>query len=97
MTILLADINMTHGFIGWLVVGLISGWLAGSVMKGGGYGIIGDIVVGLIGAFVGGYVGGMFFNGMPGLIGSIFVSFLGACIFIAIVRAISGRSARPIA
>ncbi len=44
------------GIIAWLVVGLIAGWLAGVVMKGGGFGLIGDIVVGLIGAFVGGFV-----------------------------------------
>ena len=96
MAIPFADIVLMPGHvIAWLVVGLISGWLAGSVMKGGGYGILGDIVVGLIGAFVGGFVMGFFMNGTAGFIGSIVVSFLGACLFIAIVRAISGRSARP--
>ena len=44
------------GLIAWLVVGLIAGWLAGQFMKGGGYGIIGDIVLGIIGAFVGGFI-----------------------------------------
>ena len=44
------------GIIAWLVVGLVAGWLAGLVMKGGGYGLIGDIVVGIVGAFVGGFV-----------------------------------------
>lgn len=44
------------GIISWLVVGLIAGWLAGMVMKGGGYGVIGDIVLGIIGAIVGGFL-----------------------------------------
>jgi len=92
---LAAFVLMPGHVIAWLVVGLISGWLAGSVMKGGGYGMIGDIVVGLIGAFVGGFVMGLFMNDTAGFVGSIIVSFLGACLFIAIVRAISGRSARP--
>ena len=91
-----AAIVLTPGnVIAWLVVGLISGWLAGSVMKGGGYGMIGDIVVGLIGSFLGGLVMGMFMDGSAGFIGSIVVAFIGACLFIAIMRAITGRSARP--
>ena len=44
------------GILAWLIVGLIAGWLAGQVMKGGGYGLIGDIVMGIIGAFIGGFV-----------------------------------------
>jgi uncharacterized membrane protein YeaQ/YmgE (transglycosylase-associated protein family) len=81
------------GIIAWLVVGLVAGWLAGMVMKGGGYGVVGDIVVGLIGAFVGGLVftwitGG----GTAGFWGSIAVAFVGALILIAIVRALPGRS-----
>ena len=81
------------GIIAWLVVGLVAGWLAGMVMKGGGYGVVGDIVVGIIGAFVGGFVfspitGG----GTAGFWGSIAVAFIGAVILIAIVRAMPGRS-----
>ncbi len=81
------------GIISWIVVGLISGFLAGSVMKGGGYGMIGDLVVGLIGALVGGFLVGFFVQGTEGFWGSIVVSFLGACVFIAISRALSGRPA----
>lgn len=44
------------GIISWLVVGLIAGWLAGMVMKGGGYGVVGDIILGIIGAIVGGFL-----------------------------------------
>jgi uncharacterized membrane protein YeaQ/YmgE (transglycosylase-associated protein family) len=81
------------GIIAWLVVGLIAGWLAGQVMKGGGFGLVGDIVVGLIGAFVGGLVFSLITGGgTAGFWGSIFVAFIGAIILIAIVRALPGRS-----
>jgi uncharacterized membrane protein YeaQ/YmgE (transglycosylase-associated protein family) len=81
------------GIIAWLVVGLIAGWLAGVVMKGGGYGLIGDIVVGLVGAFVGGFVFSLVTGGgSAGFWGSIGVAFVGALILIAIVRALPGRS-----
>ena len=76
-----------------LVVGLIAGWLAGMVMKGGGYGVVGDIVVGIIGAFVGGFVFSLITGGgTAGFWGSIAVAFVGAVILIAIVRALPGRS-----
>jgi uncharacterized membrane protein YeaQ/YmgE (transglycosylase-associated protein family) len=79
--------------IAWLLVGLISGWLAGMVMKGGGYGVIGDLVMGLIGALVGGFVVGFFVQGTAGFWGSIVVAFIGACLMIAIVRALGSRRA----
>jgi uncharacterized membrane protein YeaQ/YmgE (transglycosylase-associated protein family) len=81
------------GIIAWLVVGLIAGWLAGVVMKGGGYGLIGDIVIGIVGAFVGGFVFSLITGGgSAGFWGSIAVAFVGAVILIAIVRALPGRS-----
>ena len=94
MALLLAEIAMwPGGVIAWVVVGLIAGWLAGLVMKGGGYGVLGDIVVGLIGALVGGFLMGYFVQGVAGFWGSIFVAFIGACVLIAIVRAVAGRPA----
>jgi uncharacterized membrane protein YeaQ/YmgE (transglycosylase-associated protein family) len=81
------------GIISWLVVGLIAGFLAGAVMKGSGYGIITDIIVGLIGSFLGGLLMSLFVEGSAGFWGSILVSFIGACLFIAIVRAIRGTRA----
>jgi uncharacterized membrane protein YeaQ/YmgE (transglycosylase-associated protein family) len=82
------------GLIAWLVVGLIAGWLAGQFMKGGGYGIIGDIVLGVIGAFIGGFIFSILLPGTSvGLIGSIIVAFIGAVILIAIARALTrGRA-----
>ena len=78
------------GLIAWLVVGLIAGWLAGQFMKGGGYGIVGDIILGIVGALIGGFVFGLLFPGSSvGLIGSIIVAFIGAVILIALVRALT--------
>ena len=83
------------GLIAWLVVGLIAGFLASMVMRGGGYGILGDIIVGIVGAFLGGLIASLLgFGGSTGLIGSIIVAFIGACILIAILRAISGGRTR---
>ena len=77
------------GVIAWLFVGLIAGFLASRVMGAGGYGLVGDIVVGLIGAFVGGFIGGMVVTGEYGLVGSIVVAFVGACALIWIVRMVA--------
>jgi len=79
------------GILAWLAVGLIAGWLAGLAMKGGGYGIIGDIVVGLIGAVVGGFVFGLIAPGVHYFWGSVVVAFVGACILIALLRLITGN------
>src|SRR5579859_3759790 len=76
----------------WLIIGLIAGFLASRVMRGGGYGVIGDIVVGIIGAFIGGWLASLLGLGVYGLIGSIIVAFIGACILIAILRAVSGST-----
>ena len=84
--------------LAWLVLGLIAGFLASRVMGGGGYGLIGDIIVGIIGAFIGGFIfSRLTGNGDPVNnidIGSIFVAFIGACILIALLRAVSGGRAR---
>jgi uncharacterized membrane protein YeaQ/YmgE (transglycosylase-associated protein family) len=82
------------GLIAWLVVGLVAGWLAGQFMKGGGYGVVGDIVLGIIGAFVGGFIFSILLPGSSaGLIASIVVAFIGAVILIALARALTGRRA----
>jgi uncharacterized membrane protein YeaQ/YmgE (transglycosylase-associated protein family) len=89
---LFAEIALSPGgIVAWLVVGLIAGWLGGMMMRGGGFGVIGDIIVGLIGAFLGGLIFGLFTTGDFGFWGSIVVAFLGACILIAIARAITVR------
>ncbi len=80
------------GIIAWIVIGLVAGWLAGVIMPGGGYGVIGDIVVGLIGAFVGGLIVGLLVpDANFGFWGSLVVALIGACILVAILHAIAGR------
>ena len=77
------------GIVAWVVVGLIAGFLAGRVMKGGGYGLVGDVVVGLVGAVVGGFLFGTLVTGTPGFVGSILVAFLGACLLIWLLRMVA--------
>jgi uncharacterized membrane protein YeaQ/YmgE (transglycosylase-associated protein family) len=78
---------MIGGLIWWIVVGLIAGWLAGKVMKGSGYGVLMDIVIGMVGAVIGGFLFGRL-GGFPfrGLIGSIVVAFVGSVILIWLSR-----------
>ena len=73
----------------WLIVGAIAGWLAGMVVKGGGYGLIGDIVVGIIGGFIAGWLLprlGIVIGG--GFIAAIINSFIGAIILLVALRLI---------
>ena len=83
------------GILSWVVVGLIAGWLAGLVMRGGGYGIAGDIIVGVVGGILGGWLASYFLHVDAMLNGinleSILVAFVGAVIFIFILRLVGGR------
>jgi len=74
------------GMISWIVVWLIAGWLAGQVMKGGGYGVLADIVLGILGGIFGGWLFGKLGIGAGGTIGSIVVAFVGAVILVGITR-----------
>jgi len=72
-----------------ILVGLIAGWLAGVVMKGGGYGILIDILLGLVGGIIGGWLfGALGIFPAGGVIGSIVVAFVGAVILVALTRAL---------
>ena len=81
--------------LSWIIVGLIAGWLAGLVVRGGGFGLIGNIIVGIIGGVLGGWIGSSLFNigaGVDGFnLGSIFVAFVGAVILLLIVRLFTGN------
>ena len=83
------------GILSWLVVGLVAGFLASQVMRGGGYGLIGDIIVGIVGALIGGFLAGTLLNIPDAVNGinftSILVAFVGAVILIALLRLVSGR------
>jgi len=75
------------GLLWFLIVGLIAGWLAGVLVKGGGFGVVGDIVIGVIGAILGGWLFSTF-GASPGggLLGSIFVATIGAIVLLVVVR-----------
>ena len=73
----------------FLIVGLIAGWLAGLLVKGGGFGLVGDLVVGVIGAFLGGFLfSTLGVSAGGGLIGSIVVATIGAVVLLFLVRLI---------
>ena len=85
---------MAH-VIAWLLVGLIAGALAGRVVEGGGFGILGDIVVGLVGAFIGGIIlHALTRSDVAGsFIGECIVAFVGACLLLAVLRRVGpGRT-----
>jgi uncharacterized membrane protein YeaQ/YmgE (transglycosylase-associated protein family) len=78
---------MEHGIIAWLIIGAIAGWLAGLLVKGGGFGLIVDIIVGIVGAFIGGWLAhvlGISIGG--GMISSIITAVIGAVILLFIIR-----------
>ena len=80
-------------WIAWLVVGLIAGWLAGVVARGSGYGLLGDIIIGIVGALLGGFLSGRLFGAdyVTGLnLTTIVVAFVGALILIFILRLLRG-------
>jgi uncharacterized membrane protein YeaQ/YmgE (transglycosylase-associated protein family) len=79
---------MAHGFIWWIVIGLIAGWAAGRIMKGGGYGVFADIILGIVGGILGGWIVSLLGFGSGGLIWSILVAILGAVVLIWITRLI---------
>ena len=77
------------GIIVWLIIGAIAGWLAGLLMKGGGFGLIGNIVVGIVGAVIGGWLAGALGISIgSGLIASIITAVIGAVVLLAILRVI---------
>ena len=76
-------------FVWFVLIGLVAGWLAGTLMKGGGFGVIGDIVVGVLGALLGGFLfSSVGLSGGGGLLGAIIVATIGAIVLIFLLRLI---------
>ncbi|WP_109486385.1 GlsB/YeaQ/YmgE family stress response membrane protein [Occallatibacter savannae] len=85
---------MGHGLIAWIIIGVIAGWLTGKLMKGSGFGFFMDMIVGLVGALVGGFLSshmGMGGVGEHGLIISIVIAVIGAVLLTVILRLITGN------
>ena len=82
------------GLLSWIVVGAITGWLAGHLVKGEGFGCLGDIIVGVVGGLLGGFLAAQLFH-MPDAVNgfnltSIIVAFLGAVIVVVVIRLLRG-------
>lgn len=78
---------MQHGIIAWLIIGAIAGWLAGLLVKGSGFGIFVDIIVGIVGAFIGGWLAGVLHLSLgSGWISSIITAVIGAVILLFVIR-----------
>jgi uncharacterized membrane protein YeaQ/YmgE (transglycosylase-associated protein family) len=72
--------------IAFLLIGAVAGWLAGQLMRGGGFGLLGNIVVGIIGAFVGGFLFGLVgLSAGSGLVGSLITAVVGAAVLLFLI------------
>ena len=77
------------GFLYFIIIGAIAGWLAGKIMQGGGFGLLMNIVLGIVGGVVGGWVFGLFgLSSDGGLIGSLVTALVGAVLLLYIARLI---------
>ena len=82
-----------NDLLSWIIVGLIAGFLASAVVRGRGYGCIGNIIIGLIGAVIGGYLASLLnISGTFHFWSTLLIAFLGACILVAILQVFSGGS-----
>jgi len=70
----------------FLIIGAVAGWLAGVLMKGGGFGLLGNLVVGIIGSFIGGYLFSFLGVAAGGIAGSLVAAVIGACVLLFLVR-----------
>jgi uncharacterized membrane protein YeaQ/YmgE (transglycosylase-associated protein family) len=70
----------------WIISGIIAGWLTGVVMKGGGYGLVGDLVIGLLGGLIGGFLAGVFGIEPTNWVGQILVAVVGGIVLVALLR-----------
>ena len=82
------------GILSWILVGLIAGWLAGELMRGAGFGLVGNILIGIIGALLGGFLASALFNVGDPVSGfnlpTLIIAFLGSVILLAILRLFRG-------
>lgn len=88
-----------HGILAWIVIGVIAGWITGKLMKGSGFGFFMDMVVGLIGAVVGGFLAthlGIAGPGQQGLLVSILIAVVGAVLLTLLLRLVSGGRVREL-
>jgi len=75
-------------WVWFILIGIAAGWLAGQIMKGGGYGLVADLLLGVVGALLGGWIFGLLGISAGGLIGALVTATIGAVVLIFVVRAI---------
>ena len=80
----------THGIIWWILIGLIAGWLAGTIARGRGFGCITDVILGLVGAVIGGWIFSRLGIATFGFLGSLAAATVGAVLLVAVARLFAG-------
>jgi uncharacterized membrane protein YeaQ/YmgE (transglycosylase-associated protein family) len=75
-------------FVWFIIIGIVAGWLAGKIMRGAGFGLLGDLVIGIIGALLGGFIFGQLGISSGGLVGSLITATIGAIILLFLIRLI---------
>ncbi|HSA91687.1 MAG TPA: GlsB/YeaQ/YmgE family stress response membrane protein [Terriglobales bacterium] len=80
---------MEHSLLGWILIGIIAGWLAGTITRGGGFGLIADLFLGLIGAVLGGWIFSRLGIGFGGFIGSLAAATVGAVTLVGGARLVA--------
>ena len=85
------DVFISHGLLAWILIGLIAGWLTGKVTHGKGFGCIANLVLGLVGAVIGGWIFSRLGIEAWGFIGSLAAAVVGAVVLVAIARMFAGN------
>ncbi len=81
---------MAHTFLGWILIGLIAGWLSGKVTRGGGFGLLADLCLGLVGGVIGGWIFAQLGIHSYGFIGGLAAATVGALVLVTIARLLAG-------
>lgn len=84
------DVFISHGLLAWILIGLIAGWLTGKVTRGRGFGCIANVILGLVGAVIGGWIFSRLGIEAWGFIGSLAAAVVGAVVLVAIARMFAG-------
>ena len=89
--VVLAEFNTTVGWLGWVIIGGIAGAIAGHLVAGEGFGLIGDIIVGIVGGVVGGWLLGLVTNLSVGVIGTFITALIGAVVLVWLIHLFTGN------
>jgi len=83
-------VGVDAGVVGWLIIGLLAGWLSGEITRGRGFGCLGNTLLGLIGAVLGGWLFSLLHIQAYGFIGGLAAATVGAVVLVSLARAIAG-------